>query len=972
MSIRLSWFAAEAELSTLEGAMRHTSAAHLDEVRMALAWQLRQRDPARAQGLLQQLQAQPQSDRDRARLRLLHASLSLVRGDLACAGTQIEQALLEFGALGDGVGCADAYALLADLGAERGDPQQQIDALRSMQRAAAGDSERSVAAVAAAARVQAFSAYQSAQAWFSALPEQEIELAPASARSHVKYYHATVLAMRGDFGRALPHYIDAFKLARDSGQIQTSLLLSCNIAFSFSHIQNHEGALEWALLAREEAERLGSQSGRAIAMTAAGEAMRKLGRLPDARALLDQAWQFFATQPQARGRGVLLLRMAELCLDEGRLDEVLKCYADLEAHALCTRNSDLFQHAEVGLARVALAQGRLGQAHRAAQALLDRADVAATRRIEALELLAELYERYPDYAVSSAESALALRLQLLGQAQTLAAGLADYRVPASLLDALGRAHAESGAFSSALACVRQANAVRAALDQQSTQHRAMALRVQHETQSVRAEAEQQRQHAAEQQRRSALLQQSNDDLEMLGSIGRDIIGRHDANDVAECLHRHTLQLMPVDAFVLFRARVQERSLVSMFAWEDGDPLGVIRLDLDDPESQVARCARERRQLRGVARAPIPGTLGMQSSLFAPLVVEGQLYGVLTLQAIRPEAFGERESAMIDSLAAFAAIGLSNAEGLERLRRTQALAAQRNKLASLGELVLSLGQEIQAPMETISAGGTDIATLLDRLLLLLPELLRRLDADARNLLGLLLSQQTPAVLSSQACDERMWRRQVAQSLQRSGFAEARILADTLPLGAEPESDALRRLLAHTQRDELLQLLRQLGQLLRSTADVNAAASRAARVVHALKVFARMEQSQGSEPLDLRDSLETVLTLYQHRFKQGVELCCRFDAVPTLTAGAGDLHQLWMLLLNAATQGLRSPGRLEWSLTQEGSDARIAVTSSAAGSELGATPAMQKIIAGHGGTITVERTITQGRKFIIRLPYNRERT
>ncbi|MDT9002078.1 GAF domain-containing protein [Paucibacter sp. APW11] len=974
MSTPLPWYASEAALTALEREVAQAAAGPaVSQLQLALAWQLRQRQPARASALLETLNAQPLPPEAAARRLLLSAELALAGGDLAGAQRAGAAALADFAAIGSGIGCADAHALHAVLAYEGGDPQRQLAALREMQIAAGDDIERAVAAAAWQARVLAFADLAGAETAAAAIAAEMPRALPSSARSQVESLHATLAALKGDFGVAVPHSIEAFRLAQDSGQLHASILLACNIAFGFSNIQDYQAALEWSALAQDVAGRLGLRSGRAAALSAAGDCLRRLDRLADARELLQEARGLVAHQPHARGHGTLLLRLGELHLADQQVSDAEACFVELQAHAQAVGNADLLDHAHVGLAAALLEQGRLKEAQGFAQAVVERPRVATTRRIAAFELLAKLHELHPSYPTPSGDTAAATSLRLLMEAHQLARGLADYRVPVSLLDALARAHAKRGEYAQALDFAQQANAARQALHQKASSHRALALGVQRDAQRMQVEAERQRLEAEAQSRRSALLQQANEALERLGAIGRDILAQQDPLAVCECLFTHTQALMAVDCFILYRVQAQERCLQSLFAREAGRPMAPIRRDLDQAGSLAARCARERRQLNGDAMQLLPGTQAMLSAMFTPLMLDDRLLGVLTIQARHKDAYDEREQAMLRSLSAFAAIGLANAQRLEQLRRTQVQTAQQEKLASLGELVVSLAQEVQTPMAVISAGGRGIAELLDQLLQQLPPLLQQLDPVAQGLLAELLERLSASHTSLNIRDERMQRRQLAQALQQAGFSDARQLADVLlPLGAGEPLDQLLPLLRHPQRERILYLARKLALLLSSTANVNAAADRATRVVHALKCYARLEQSQGLQALDLRDSLDTVLTLYQHRFRHGIELCSRFEALPPLHAHAAELHRLWTLLLDAAMQGLRAPGRLEWTLTRDGMHARLTVCSSAAGIDTDLPPAMQKITASHGGNITVERTITQGRKFTVRLPYTRENT
>jgi len=971
----LAFHVGDAELAALELAWQQASPPQRPAAQLALAWQLRQRDRLRALALVAELEGAAPAEWA-ARAHLIGAEAAFLESDLGSAKTLADQACAAFERMQDPLGMADAHYLHARVAYALGDMTGHQLAIQAMRLCARAEPVRRTVADAGLARALAFSDPDTSELLWQELSGDRPPPEDAACQCHIEVYRGTLAGIRGDFGRAIPHQARAYAQALASGQLQFAAASAGNVGSSFNNVSDHHAALEWAELAQALARRAGLPVALGWALTLSGDTLRRLGRPAAAQELLKEAQTLLAALPHSRPYAINLLRMGDLHLSEGQPAEALRCYVDLEQRAMDLRTRDLQASALVGQARAQLDLGRPAEAATTAGRALDNPGTPATSRIAALQLMASLHEREPDWPPPSALQAASPCLHYLQAAHELATSLSNYSVPAALLDALARAHADLGDTLRAYEFAQQANAARRATHSQAASNRALAMQVQRESLRMQAEGEQQRQRAAEQAQRSALLQQANDTLERLAAIGRDIIGQLDEQEVCAVLHRHTQALLDAHTFAVYRLQAEPRCLTRIYGREEGRTMGQRRQDLDEPSSHLARCARERREIllldAGGHITPVAGTQQTLSNTFTPMLVGERLLGVLTIQSPRAEAYGERELAVLRSLGAFAAIGLANAQVLQQLQQAQARVLQQDKLASLGELVASLGQEIQTPMAVFKSDGRSMADALDRMLAELPLLLQELDAPAQGLLVGLLGQLRIEIAPLNTRDERRQLRQLEQELAQAGVVQARQVAELLlPLGATPQLALLLPLLQHPQRGRILALLQQLALLVSGTANVNAAADRAARVVHALKAYARIERQPSRQPTDLRESLETVLTLHQHRFRQGIALRCQLNALPALPALPSELHQLWSLLLDSALAGLSAPGWLELELRQHGQEARLQLSSSASTASGGdAGPAVQKILASHGGRVQVERTIVQGWRFTLYLPYNRE--
>jgi C4-dicarboxylate-specific signal transduction histidine kinase len=94
-------------------------------------------------------------------------------------------------------------------------------------------------------------------------------------------------------------------------------------------------------------------------------------------------------------------------------------------------------------------------------------------------------------------------------------------------------------------------------------------------------------------------------------------------------------------------------------------------------------------------------------------------------------------------------------------------------------------------------------------------------------------------------------------------------------------------------------------LQRAATINSAVARIARIVGALKSYSHLDQEATRIPVDLREGIESTLTLLGHPLRD-ILVECRF--VPAVPVYVDELNQVWTNLIQNAVQAMSGHGQL----------------------------------------------------------------
>lgn len=397
----------------------------------------------------------------------------------------------------------------------------------------------------------------------------------------------------------------------------------------------------------------------------------------------------------------------------------------------------------------------------------------------------------------------------------------------------------------------------------------------------------------------------------------------------------------------------------------------------------------------------------KSLLVMPIINYGKLLGILYLENDLAEGvFTPERLELLKVLASQVAISIENAlfynsmekkvaerttelqEALADLQCSQQHLVESEKMAALGQLVAGVGHEVNTPLGAIKSSIGNIEGSLQDTLAQLPRLFQMLNADQQQDFMALLSHSTQkgAVLTTR--EEREIRKVLEAELSAHGIENTRNLANIfMKLNIFKGVDPFMPLLTHENADFIFDTAYKLCDLRSNTANISLAVEKAAKIIFALKNFARSDQSGEMVKSSLKDGLETVLTIYNNQIKRNTTLVTEYEELEEVYCFPDELNQVWTNLIHNALQAMDYNGTLTIRLKRIGEYQMVAIqddgpgipediigkiftpffTTKKAGEGSGlGLDIVKKIVDKHQGKIEVASTAGEGTTFSIFIP------
>ena len=249
---------------------------------------------------------------------------------------------------------------------------------------------------------------------------------------------------------------------------------------------------------------------------------------------------------------------------------------------------------------------------------------------------------------------------------------------------------------------------------------------------------------------------------------------------------------------------------------------------------------------------------------------------------------------------------------DRIRETTRMEQQRDRLASLGKLSAGLAHELNNPASAARRAASQLRDSLKRIKDASHDLGRRAltpeqKSEIEKLEGSFVQRDGPPPDALTISDQED---KIDSLLRSHGQNDLwQLAADLARRSVKP--DALESLFAAvdagTARAALVRIAAsvEIADLLN---EIESSTSRISDLVKAIKEYTFMDQAP-VQNVDIVKSLETTLTILNHKLKHGVTVSRDYQKVPLLVNSFGSqLNQVWTNIIDNAIDAMNGKGEL----------------------------------------------------------------
>jgi signal transduction histidine kinase len=248
---------------------------------------------------------------------------------------------------------------------------------------------------------------------------------------------------------------------------------------------------------------------------------------------------------------------------------------------------------------------------------------------------------------------------------------------------------------------------------------------------------------------------------------------------------------------------------------------------------------------------------------------------------------------------------------DRIRETTRLEQQRDRLASLGKLSAGLAHELNNPASAAKRAASQLRHILKKIRDASLELGKRdlSSAQKSEIEKLEASFTQPDVVPPDPLTISDLEDQIDSLLRSHGQNDLWLLAAGLAQrNIKPEVvESLFANLGDAARAALVRIAAsvEVASLLH---EIESSTSRISDLVGAIKEYTHMDQAP-VQNVDIVKSLETTLTILNHKLKHGVAVQRDYQRVPLLVNSFGsELNQVWTNIIDNAIDAMHGKGEL----------------------------------------------------------------
>jgi signal transduction histidine kinase/predicted CoA-binding protein len=250
----------------------------------------------------------------------------------------------------------------------------------------------------------------------------------------------------------------------------------------------------------------------------------------------------------------------------------------------------------------------------------------------------------------------------------------------------------------------------------------------------------------------------------------------------------------------------------------------------------------------------------------------------------------------------------------RLRSTELMLRQSEKMAQLGTLTAGIAHELNNPAAAAQRGTSQLNTVLtqmqDAQISLSRLALPQQSWDELGKLNKLLKEKAahPVIIDSLDRSDREF--EIEEWLDAHNVPDAWEYASTL-VGLGFSDQELAKIASEFSPQQLTDVVSWLGasfSVYSLLAEINQGSERISEIVKSLKSYVYLDQAPIQE-VDIHEGLDNTLVMLRHKLKEGITVKREYtEELPKIQAYGSELNQVWTNLIDNSIDAMNGHGEI----------------------------------------------------------------
>lgn len=323
----------------------------------------------------------------------------------------------------------------------------------------------------------------------------------------------------------------------------------------------------------------------------------------------------------------------------------------------------------------------------------------------------------------------------------------------------------------------------------------------------------------------------------------------------------------------------------------------------------------------------------------------------------------------------------------KVKDAQQMLIQSEKLAALGQLSAGIAHEINTPLGAIKAIAQESHAMGRNLIRNLLQLCANSSREELKAMLDFMDNHTIKKEFLTTKEERPIKQKLQEQLNEFKVDQASLIASKLCQINVYSIDAKLEQLIGPNFPLIVDTLYMLFLEQKNNATTLTSVEKASRIVKALKMYLHTSEDNTPENYNLRESIDTVLTIYHNQIKHGIHVTLDVPENINLDGFVEQIGQVWTNLIVNACQAMDFKGHLTIKAHQIGKNVHVIITDTGCGiaedvgdrvfeafystkkigegSGLG-LDIVKNIILRHSGKVYYESRVGRGTSFHVILP------